>query len=1033
MRNKGLVIALTLIVTLLSVYFLSFTFVSRNIVDDATAQATNADGSIDYAKKQTYLDSIWYEPVYNFLGAEYTYKEIKENELNLGLDLQGGMHVTLEVSPVEVIRGMAGNPADADLQQALDYAKEAQKTSQKSFVDLFEEGWNETTDDRRLADVFSTAATRNTIPYNAEDSDVMAVIRARVEDAIDRSFQILRTRVDRFGTSQPNIQQVPGTGRIQIELPGVDNPERVRKLLQGTAKLEFLEVAEIDEFGPAIMSINSVLVQESRLANAERTAELTETVEDIQEEATDTESEAYEATDAELGADSTGDSDDLAQQLTAPATDSTAMDSLNMQVSPLLSLNVGGQSLAYSVRDTSTINRILKRPDVQELIPANIYFVWDVKGFTAEEGDNAGETFLPLYAVKRERGGKAPLTGEAIEYARQSYDERSQPNIVMRMDLAGAKAWKKLTTDISSKNLQGQPAHRVAIVLDDYVYSAPGVGFPIEGGNTSIEGNFTIQEATDLANILEAGALPAPARIVEEATVGPTLGRAAQAQGILSIVAGLGIVILFIIAYYAKGGFVANIALLFNIFFIFGILANLNAALTLPGIAGIVLTIGMSIDANVLVFERIREELRNGLSIKAAIKKGYDKAYSSIIDANVTTLLVAIILYTLGLGPVKGFAITLIIGILCSLFTAVLITRVILEWMTRRAESSVSFDTPFSRNLFKGGNIDFMGKRRTAYAISGVVIIVGLAVLFLTGGLNMGVDFTGGRSYVVEFTEPVNPSDLKIALTDDFGGKGTEVKTYGANNILKVTTSYLSEDEGIEADSLVSRALISGVGEATGMTYVPNANELEGQQFTIGGSSKVLATIADDIKTSSLEAGLFALIAIFLYILIRFSRWQFSVGAIAALFHDVAITLSAFAIAGALGMTYEVDQVFVAAILTIIGYSINDTVVVFDRIREVMGNRSGNKANVLATFNDAINSTISRTLMTSLTTLVVVIILFLFGGEVLKGFSFALLVGILVGTYSSIFIASPIAGDLISRSKEKPEPVDTKATARHTV
>jgi SecD/SecF fusion protein len=551
----------------------------------------------------------------------------------------------------------------------------------------------------------------------------------------------------------------------------------------------------------------------------------------------------------------------------------------------------------------------------------------------------------------------------------------------------------------------------------------------IDGGVSSITGNFTVDEAKDLANILEAGALPAPAKIVEEAIVGPSLGRQAQTQGVLSIVAGLGIVVLFIIAYYAKGGIVANVALLFNIFFIFGILAQLSAALTLPGIAGIVLTIGMSIDANVLIFERIKEELRGGLGLKAAIKKGYEKAYSSIIDANVTTLLVAIILYVFGQGPVKGFAITLIIGILCSLFSAVLITRVIIDWMTKKGDASgMSFDTPISRNLFKGGEINFMAMRSKAYVLSGIIIAIGLGVLFATGGLNLGVDFTGGRTYVVSFDEPVSPTDAKVALTNDFGGAGTEVKTYGGNSVLKVTTSYLTDSDAEEADDQVQAALVRGLESMTGKQFVPNANEPAAGQFTILSSSKVGPSIADDIKTASLEAGLFALLIMFLYILIRFSGWQYSVGAIAALIHDVLITISAFAIAGALGMTYEVDQVFVAAILTVIGYSINDTVVVFDRIREEVGSQY-NKSTLLTTFNRAINNTISRTMMTSVTTLVVVLILFLFGGEVLRGFSFALLVGILVGTYSSIFIASPVAADLLSRKSET-APAAAKAAVR---
>lgn len=986
MKNKGLVVALTIIVTLLCLYYLSFTFVSRQVKQDATAYATLADGSISYARQQSYLDSVWHEPVYNFLGANYTYKEVKENELTLGLDLQGGMNVTLEVSPVEVIKGMAGNVEDRNLQAALDYAREQQKNSQENFLDLFYEGWKQKAGNRRLADVFATAANRNTIAINATDDQVLNVLRDQIESAITRSFQILRTRVDRFGTSQPNIQRLQGTGRILVELPGVDNPERVRKLLQGTAKLEFLEVVEVQEYFQSLTAINNLLVQEKQ--NKAKT-------------------EGAAPKSNATTADTTAGGDDLASQLAAADTTSSA-DSLNLQVSPLFSLNRGQGSLMYSVRDTAQINRIFRRADVQQMISANMSFVWDVKAFSPA---NSNEQFLNLYAVQRERGGRAPLTGEVIENARQNFDDRGRADVVMVMNSEGARAWKKLTA-----NNIGQ---RIAIVLDNYVYSAPVVQGEIPGGVSSISGNFEIEEAKDLANILEAGALPAPAKIVEEAIVGPSLGQKAQDQGVLSILAGLGMVVLFVIAYYAKGGFVANIALLFNIFFIFGILANLGAALTLPGIAGIVLTIGMSIDANVLIFERIREELGSGLSMKAAIKKGYEKAYSSIIDANVTTLLVAIVLYVMGQGPVKGFAITLIIGILCSLFSAVLITRVIISWMTGKGEGSkMSFDTPLSRNMFKGANINFMGMRRKAYIFSGIVIAAGLIALVANGGLNMGVDFTGGRTYVVAFDEPVAPSDLKVALADDLAGAGTEVKTYGANNVLKITTSYLMDADAEETDDQVQAALVRGISEATGKQFVAGNGAASEGQFSILSSSKVGATIADDIKEASWEAGLFSLLIMFLYILVRFSGWQFSAGAIIALVHDVLITIGAFAIADLLGMTYEVDQVFVAAILTVIGYSINDTVVVFDRIREEVGTRY-NKSTLLNTFNNAMNNTLNRTLMTSLTTLVVVLILFLFGGEVLRGFSFALLVGILIGTYSSVFIASPIAADLLARKKEE--------------
>ncbi|MBK6265593.1 protein translocase subunit SecDF [Marivirga sp. S37H4] len=999
MKNKGFIVFMTVIVTLLCVYYLSFTFVSNGVKEDATEYARDEAGNVDYSKKQFYLDSVYNEPVYNLLGIEFTYKEIQDLELNLGLDLQGGMHVTLEVSPVDIIKGLSGNNEDPEFLAALELAQERQKTSQESFVNLFYEAFNETAPNTKLSTVFANAANRGKIGFDTDDSEVLRVIRSEVDDAMDRSFNILRTRIDRFGTSQPNIQRLENTGRIQIELPGVDNPERVRKLLQGVAKLEFLQVIEINEVSDALTQANEILVEEQK-AQKETLGE--------GEEATD----APQSEDlADLLQDErSADQDTLGTEGDTLSTDEDAnLDSLQASedVSPLFSLIKSRNGLVYDVADTSKINQIIQREDIKSLFPRNTRLVWDVKANKLDDGME----LLELYVVRTLRGDKAMLTGEVINDARQTFDEVGQPAVDMSMNAEGARKWAKITRE----NIN----NRIAIVLDNYVYSAPVVNSEIPNGKSIIQGNFTLEEAKDLANILKAGSLPAPTRIVEEATIGPTLGKEAQAQGILSIVAGLGMVVIFMIAYYAKGGIVANIALVFNIFFILGILAQLNAALTLPGIAGIVLTIGMSIDANVLIFERIREERRNGNTLLKSISAGYEKAYSSIVDANVTTFLIGAILYWLGQGPVKGFAITLMIGIACSFFSAVFITRVIVTWMSKKGEDSkISFSTPFSKNLFNNLSINFMTKRKMAYIGSGIVIAIGLTLISING-LNLGVDFTGGRSYVVRFSEKVQPTELKLALEQTFENKGTEVKTYGANNILKVTTSYLVEEESTEADNIVRDKLIEGITATTGMTYAKNESGMGENIFSISGSSKVGATIADDIKNASQESVIFSLIAIFLYILIRFRRWQFGLGAVVALFHDTLIVLSAFAIAKSFGFVFEIDQVFIAAILTVIGYSINDTVVVFDRIRETLGITS--KASSEETFNTAINDTISRTIMTSMTTLVVVFVLFLFGGEVLRGFSFALLVGILVGTYSSIFIATPIVLDLAKRKKKRVE------------
>ena len=983
MKNKNTIIFLTVIITALCVYYLSITFISRGIQKDASEFAKNPDtGIVDSQKKQSYLDSIWREPVLNILGANFTYKEIKDLELNLGLDLQGGMHVTLEVSPVEIIKGLSGNSQDPSFLQALTNANELQKSSQASFTSLFLQSYNTISPEGQLNRIFANAANRGRLDFESTNAEVISLIDDEVDDAIDRAFNILRTRVDRFGTSQPNIQRLQGTGRIQIELPGVDNPARVRKLLQGVAKLEFWEVYEPNEFNATLSAINEYMLKQERAALAAGTSITTSPT-----PAADTEANSLE------------------QQLAGISNDSTSLDSLgtSLTVSSFYSLIQPGPDPAamyYDLKDTAKINRILAKEAVKNLIGGRTKFLWKIK---ADEGTE----LLQIYPIKMLRGAQAPLTGEVVTDARQTLDERAQPAVSMQMNAIGAKKWRNLT----GANIQ----RNIAIVLDNYVYTAPNVVGEIPNGSSSISGSFSIEEATDLANVLKAGTLPAPTRIVEEAVVGPTLGKEAQTQGITSIIAGLGIVVVFMMFYYAKAGVVANVALLFNIFFIMGILANLGAALTLPGIAGIVLTIGMSIDANVLIFERIREELRNDIPLVQAISSGYKKAYSSIIDANVTTFLTGVILYTFGQGPVKGFAVTLMVGIVCSFFSAVFITRVIMTYMSKKGNASkLTFSTPLSKGWLAKVNFDFLGKRRLAYVISGSVILIG-AILISTSGLRLGVDFKGGRSYVMQFDEPMVASDIKTTLSSGaFSDAGVEVKTYDASNVLKITTSYLVEDESTETDVLVLETLVSELSAATGKEFIDGASELDPGQFTKAGSSKVGATIADDIKKSSLKSFIISIVAIFFYILLRFRRWQFSLGAIVALVHDAMIVISAFAIASFFGISFEIDQVFIGALLTIMGYSINDTVVVFDRIRENL-QLKGSK-DLVDTFNSSINSTVSRTLITSLTTFIVVLVLFIFGGEVLRGFSFAFMVGIIVGTYSSVFIATPIVVDLTKKS-----------------
>ncbi|MBX2898128.1 MAG: protein translocase subunit SecDF [Cyclobacteriaceae bacterium] len=1004
MRNKGFVVVLGILITLLCLYYLSFTFVSQRVEQDAIDQATDQGGSLNLSKKQAYLDSLWNKPVYNLFGAEYTFKQVKENELSLGLDLRGGMHVVLEISPVDILKGLSGNSQNPAFQAALVKAREMQKSSTDSYINLFYKAFKAENPDKTLASLFTSAANKERVKLSDSDATVMEFLNKEVDDAIDRSFTILKTRIDQFGTSQPNIQRLQEKGRIQIEIPGADNPQRVRKLLQGVARLEFWEIVEGTDMQvqQALYSMNQFLVNEQKQLKA-----LTPAKPIIGEQPA-------------LKADSA--KSQLEQQL-AQLSDSTvaSLDSLRLSnTSPLFSLMNPSFPFLYQVKDTAEINKILRRPEVRNFLPRTIGYFWDVK---PDPKITPGVDDIQLNFVNLGLTGKPLLTGEVITDARQDFDEKGRYAVSMTMNSFGARTWAKITREAAAK----QPRGRIAIILDNYVYTAPSVNGEIPNGSSQISGSFDLEEAKDLANVLKAGSLPAPTRIVEEAIVGPNLGKVAQKQGLISMAAGLGLVVLFMIAYYSKGGWVANIALLFNIFFILGILAQLKSALTLPGIAGIILTMGMAVDANVLIYERIKEEMRLGIKLREAIKKGYNRAFTTILDSNLTTFITAVALFILGQGPLKGFAIVLMIGIATSFFSAVYISRVIIEWMVRKGdEAKVSFDTPLARIVKERRQYDFIGFRKKAYLISGSIVVIGFVLIGIQG-LNLGVDFKGGRSYVVTFNQPVVATDMKVALTDSFEGTGVEVKNYGSDKVMKVTTSYLVDDESDVADDKVKQALIGGVEKFKGVTYTPNEAQLDDSHFIISSSSKVGATIADDIKDSAFEAALASLVLIFVYILIRFKRWTYSAGAIVATVHDTLFVVASFGIARALGISFEVDQVFVAALLTVIGYSINDTVIIFDRIREYLG--FGANHDRFKLFNDAINSTLSRTIITSGTTLLVVIVLLIFGGEVLRGFSFALLIGVGVGTFSSIFIASPVVLDLEASASQISKKSEAKAAA----
>ncbi len=994
MKNKGAIKFLVYAFMVVCLYQLSFSFLEGVYLNRAKEYAKG-----DSALEKAYLDSISDVEVLNMGIRKFTFQQIKEHKLNLGLDLQGGMNVIMEVSVSEVVRALSNFSKDATFNKAMALAESRQSNSQSDFVTLFDQAWKEVSNGARLSAVFSTRENQGRITFNSSDAEVIDVIRAETEGAIDRSFNILRTRIDKFGVTSPNIQRQQGTGRIIIELPGVDNPERVRKLLQGTAKLEFWETYENADIIQRIFDVNKLLGEEKKRSSGKEDSALA-ALSATSESTTDT--NAIAATDTTNG-------DDLMKQLASADTASEGDTSKSMAqarlenplfalMMPAVTQEKDGSSRSVkgpvigtsSIRDTAKVNAIFARQEVRALLPRNLRLLWTVKGRVE------GERFLDLIAVKtRSNDSRAPLEGDVITDARESLDNMGQVEVSMTMNPEGAKTWRRMTADNIEKS--------IAIVLDDYVYSYPTVRSEISGGMSSISGNFTVDEAKDLANILKAGKLPAPARIVEEAIVGPSLGAEAISSGLWSIVAGMLSVLLFMIAYYARAGVVANVALFANVFFIFGVLASLQAVLTLPGIAGIVLTIGMAVDANVLIFERIREELSGGKSMRMAVADGFKNAYSSIIDANVTTLLTGIILYSFGTGPIRGFATTLIVGILCSLFSAIFISRLIIDYMVEK-NKTVSFGTGWSMRLFSNLNIDFLGRRKLWYSISGFVIIAGFVSMFAQG-FNLGVDFRGGRSYIIEVPQGQKSTDIRAALTGPLTS-APEVKTFGSDTKFKVTTSYLIGQQGQEVDEQVERKVFEGLSPILG----GKVNFETFRDKHILSSQKVGPTIADDIKTSAVLSIVVSILVIGLYILLRFRKLNYSIGASVALLHDVLVVLAVFSLFWKfMPFGMEIDQAFIAAILTIVGYSINDTVVVFDRLREYLGVHHVSENQKI--LNTALNDTLSRTIITALTTILVVLVLFLFGGEVIKGFTFALLVGLVVGTYSSIFVASSLVVD----------------------
>ncbi|MFA5972885.1 MAG: protein translocase subunit SecDF [Lentimicrobiaceae bacterium] len=1022
MQNKGAIRFFAIAFALVCAFQLSFTVMTKITEKKAKSYATNEQAialakqlakndatlearlvdSIQRARTTYYLDSVADQPVYNLLIRKYTYKECLDREINLGLDLKGGMNVTLEVSVADVVKGMSGNSTNPVFTRAMAMATEKQKTSQKNFVTLFGESFAQVDPNAKLSAIFGRMELREKIKPNSTNEEVLDVIRTECNDAFDRTFNILNNRINRFGVSQPNISKLATSDRIAIELPGIKDPERVRKLLQGSAKLEFWETYKFSELAGIFNEANKRLAGMSLVDTTAKSADSLAPKPDTTKVA------------KAVKADTTKKSS-LAEKLKQ---DTTAVGSAGKEQqidkyrkeNPLFAYlqpaysQQGGQTFATNratvgyaaIKDTARINAMMLK--VKGMFPRNCFFAWTVKPEKATPG------VLELMALKStNRENTAALFGDVIEEARQDFDQNGRIEVSMGMNNVGAKVWKNLTRDNVGK--------QIAIVLDGYVYSAPNVNDEIPNGRSSISGTYTVEEAQDLATVLKSGKLPAPAHIVEEAIVGPTLGQEAINSGLWSFIIAFLLTMMYMIFYYNRAGVIANIALFVNLFFVFGILASIGAVLTLPGIAGIVLTLGMDVDKNVIIYERIREEIRAGKGIRLAINDGYHHALTAIIDSNVTTLLTGIVLYIFGSGPVQGFATTLIIGILSSLFCAIFITRLLFIRLLDK-NKKITLWTKYTEHILTNTKIDFIGLRKTFYIISGSLVIIGVVSLFVRG-LSYGIDFKGGRTYVVRFDQEVRTDNIRQALLKQYGQE-PEVKTFGSGNQVKITTSYMIEDNSTKVDSVVESKLYAGLKPF----YKSNISEADflahKDKKALGtmSSEKVEPTIAYSLLVKAYYAVFFSLIIIFAYIVFRFKKWQWGLGGVVSLFHDTFIVVTIFSVLhGFLPFSLDIDQHFIAAILTIIGYSIMDSVIIFDRIREYTALFP--KRNVKDTMNAAINSTLGRTLNTSGITFMVLLAMFLFGGEVIRGFTFALMIGVAVGTYSSILNATPIAYDLI--------------------
>lgn len=1043
MQNKGAIKIFAILLALACIFYLSFTWKTLSVESEAKEYAEGiintasvkeaakkyAKGEVSYidsvetAIVDHYLDSIKKQPVYNLFVTEYTYEECKKREINLGLDLRGGMNVTLEISVADIVKNLSNENKDADFNKAIEATTaNLGKGNNDDYLTLFERKYKEIAPNGKLAPLFQTPDLKGKIAYNASNAEVITYLRTVVDESISNSEKTFRSRIDRFGVAQPNIQKLGNSGRILVELPGVKDKERVRELLQGTANLEFWETYENTEIGNLLMGANDKLSK----------ALYPDFMASIDTAKTKTAVDTLAAnTNAVADSAKAGDSSAMATTaVVAPKNGTTVPTSLDTFLRKVPLIYVGNYpgplkamvtynqktqqpeqfvegpvvARAYSKADTAAANAMLRNPALRGYFPNKLKFMWGYKPKEVknEAGEVIGEYF-ELYAIKiTNREGKAAMSGDIISSAKTDFDVESggHPFINMTMTGDAASDWAALTRANSPQG--GQKGRSIAVVMDNMVYSAPTVNGEITGGSSRITGDFTVEEANALSAVLSAGKLPAPSRIVEESVVGPTLGQEAIDSSMWSFVIALLVIMVFMYMYYNKAGMVANIALIANMFFIMGVLASMTAVLTLPGIAGIVLTIGLAVDANILIFERVREELALGKTTSQSIKEGFKHAMSSILDSNATLAILALILWVFGSGPVSGFATTLLIGIGASLFSAILITRVIFEWMLERKQT-IPFDNKATANAFKNVAFDFVGRRKLYYMISAVIIVLGVVFYFKNGGFNLGVDFKGGRTYQVRFDKDINTEDVKQALGKQFEEAALEVKTVGSANQVKITTTYRVADNSVNVDNEVEKTLKDGL----------NTLNLK---YDIVSQQKVGPTIATDILYGAYGAILFSCIVMFIYIVVRFKKWQYGLGAVVALFHDVLVVLSFYTILdGVVPFSLEIGQDFIAAILTVMSYTMTETVVVFDRIRERLAesgkaDATGAERNTL--INYALNSTLSRTILTSLTVFFVLLVIFIFGGDSIRGFIFALLIGRIIGTYSSLCISTPIVVDL---------------------